>query len=95
MAILKSENRNVFDTTQIKRGFFIYGKHRSWPVGINGLVAHAVETELVVQFLPDIRNVTNHYHIQAEEVAGGEWELKISPDLESFLEAEEEGDAVT
>lgn len=95
MAILKSENRKVFDTTQIQRGFFIFGKHQSWAEGINGLIADASETELLVQFLPAIRNVTNHYRIQAEDVAGGEWELKISQDLESALRTEEVANAIT
>lgn len=88
MAILKNENRNVFDTTQIQRGFFIFGKHQSWPKGVNGLIADVREPELLVQFLPDIRNVTNHYRIQAEDVASGEWELRISPDLEAILRTE-------
>lgn len=91
MGILKNEERTVFDTTVIGRGAFIFGCHKSWNRGVNGLIAEATEKELVVQFLPEIRNVTNHYRIQADEVAAGEWELRISPDLKQTWEVGESG----
>lgn len=81
MAILKRSERDVFDTAQIKRGYFVCGQHKSWPEAVNGLAADVSEDELLIQFLPEIRNVTNHYRIRAEEVAAGEWDLKVSPDL--------------
>lgn len=81
MDIIKNQEMAMFDTTVIDRGFFIYGKHQSWSAGVNGLVANITATEILVQFLPSIRNVTNHYRIQAEEVVKGEWEIRISADL--------------
>lgn len=93
MELLKTEDRTVFDTSAVSRGFFIYGKHRSWKTGINGLFSHVSETEILVQFLPDIRNVTSHYRIQAEEVKRAEWELLISGDLQDMFEVKRNGTA--
>lgn len=86
MEILKDMEQKVFNIAVLSRGYFIYGKHRSWPEGVNGLIANVAEEELLVQFLPGIRNVTNHYRIRAEDTANGEWELKISRDLKSIEE---------
>lgn len=91
MPILKTEERSSFDTAALSRGFFIYGRHRSWSRGVNGLVSMVTAEELLVQFLPDIRNVTNHYRIRAEEVAAGEWELRISSDLKQSEEVAADG----
>ena len=88
MAILKRSERDVFDTAQIKRGYFVSGQHKSWSEAVNGLVADVSEDELLIQFLPEIRNVTNHYRIRTEEVAAGEWILKLSPDLVTVEEVE-------
>lgn len=93
MALVKTEGKYVFDTTQIQRGFFIVGRHRSWLHPVNGLVASVAEGELLVQFLPKIRNVTNHYHVRADEVESGEWELHISPDLVTVEEVVPDGTA--
>lgn len=81
----------VFDPIKVQRGFFIYGKHRSWTEGVNGLVANVTKEEILVQFLPSIRNVTNHYRIRAEEVKQGEWELRISAELREEKDNESSG----
>ncbi len=79
--ITKKIEKEVFNTAAIDRGFFIFGKHRSWAEGLNGLVANVTEEEILVQFLPDVRNVTNHYRIRVSDVANGEWDLRFSADL--------------
>lgn len=81
MELIKKEDRAVFNTDWICRGFFIMGKHRSWSGARNGLVARVGLTELAVQFVPDVPGAASHYRIRAEDVSGGEWELKISPDM--------------
>lgn len=81
MELIQREDRAVFDTGWIRRGFFIIGKHQSWAVPRNGLIAGVGLTELVIQFVPEIPNVTSHYRIRAEDVSAGQWELKISSDL--------------
>lgn len=91
MPILKTEEKNVFDTAAISRGFFIFGRHKSWEEGVNGLVAGVTEDEILVQFLPGLRNVTNHYRILAEEAAAGEWELRVSANLKQTEEVEFDG----
>ncbi len=83
----------MFDTSAISRGFFIYGKHRSWKTGVNGLVSQVSETEILVQFLPDIQNAAKHYRIQAEEVKREEWELLISENLQDIFEVKHDGAA--
>ncbi len=83
----------MFDTSAISRGFFIYGKHRSWKTGVNGLVSQVSETEILVQFLPDIPNTAKHYLIQAEEVKREEWKLLISGDLQNIFEVNGNGTA--
>lgn len=87
MAILKSEEQQVFDPAAVRRGYFVFCRHKSWDKGVNGLAASVAEKELLVQFLPEIRNVTNHCRIRAEEVAAGEWELRVSADLKGTEEA--------
>ena len=93
MAILTTTKRPAFDRAAVIRGAFILGRHKSWEKGVNGLVADVTENELLVQFLPEIRNVTNQYRIPAEEVASGEWELRISPDLQEIEEVGKIGTA--
>ena len=79
--ITKKVEKEVFDTAALRRGFFIFGRHRSWLKGVNGLIAHVSENEILVQFLPDVKNVTNHYRILVTDISTGEWEIRISEDL--------------
>ena len=91
--ITKTIEKEIFDPAAIGRGFFIFGKHSSWPAGVNGLVAHVTEEEILVQFLPDVRNVTNHYRISVSDIAQGEWNLRISENLTEMEEIKEEADS--
>ena len=94
MALVTEKPAAVFDLTQIKRGYLLWGKHRTWSEGKAGFVTSATETQLIVQYYPGIGNVTNHFIIPVSEAAGGEWEIRWSADLTEVQEHGEraEGD---
>lgn len=76
-----SSNKNCFDTSVIHRGTLVYAKHKTWVKGEAGFVTSANENEVIVQYPPDIGNVTNHFFLKAEEVANGDWEIRYTNDL--------------
>ena len=65
----------AYDLTLIKRGMLIFGKHNTW------FVTSAKEDQLIVQYHPDIGNVTNHFFIPVSEAVDGQWEIRWSADL--------------
>lgn len=86
MALVKEKIIQAYDLSQIQAGDLFYGKHRTWTEGKSGIVTTANEKELIVQYHPGISNVTNHFHIPANEVFAGEWEARWSHDLSEVYE---------
>lgn len=81
MALITEKPESVFDTSEVKTGYLLYAKHFSWKEGIGGFVAAVTDKEIVVQYHPKIGNVTNHFIMQAKDVAVGDWEIRYSADL--------------
>ena len=81
MALIIESSRSVFDTTQIEKGDLLYAKHRSWTEGRAGIVIAVSEDRIIVQFLPGIGNVVNHFFIPAEEAAENQWTIRWSKNL--------------
>lgn len=79
--LLKKQEESVFDVSVIKPGYAIYARNFSWKEGKTGFVTAVTEKELVVQFHPGIRNVTNHFFIRPEQVEAGHWDIRWSKDL--------------
>lgn len=61
MSLVIEKPRVVFDMSQIKRGYLLWGRHSTWNEGKAGFVTAATEDQLIVQYYPGISNVTNHY----------------------------------
>lgn len=91
MLIIK-EQTEIFNLDEIKRGTIIYAKHRTWKDSEKGFVVCVNEKEVIVQYLPAIGNVTNHFFIPVEEIAGGEWELRYTNDMQTIMVYPEEGE---
>lgn len=85
MALITEKPESVFDTSEIKAGYLLYAKHFSWKEGIGGFVTAVTEKEIVVQYHPGIGNVTNHFIMQAKDVAAGDWEIRYSADLSEVI----------
>lgn len=81
MALVTEKPTATFDLTQIKCGYLLWGKHRTWNEGKAGFVTSATEEKLIVQYYPGIGNVTNHFIIPVSEVKGGQWEIRWSADM--------------
>lgn len=81
MGLVTEKPMIVFDLTQIGRGCLLWGKHCSWKEGKAGFVTSATKEQLIVQYHPGIRNVTNHFIIPVSEAAKGQWEIRWSVDL--------------
>lgn len=81
MALIIESSRSVFDTTQIEKGDLLYAKHRSWTEGRAGIVIAVSEDRIIVQFLPGIGNVVNHFFIPVEEAAENQWTIRWSKNL--------------
>lgn len=88
MELIIEETRKVFNFEAIKPRWCVYAKHRSWVEGKCGFVTAMTQTELTVQYAPDIRNVSNHLFIPVEQVEHGEWLIRVSPDLKNVYELE-------
>lgn len=84
--LVKDKTIKVFDLEHIKRGTLVYAKHETWPKGKTGLLTDISDTELTVQYHPDISNVMNHFFLPVKEVIKGEWEVKWSNDLKEIYE---------
>ena len=76
----------AYDLTLIRRGTLLYGKHKTWSEGKAGFVTSAKEEQLIVQYHPDIGNVTNHFIIPVSEAVSGQWEIRWSADLTEIHE---------
>ena len=76
---------SIFNTEEIKRGTLIYAKHRSWTQPLLGMVTSVTEDKAIVQYLPDIGNVTNHFFLCVAEVENLEWELRYTNDMLHIL----------
>lgn len=63
MAIIKSITTDVFDVSAVKKNDFIRARHKSWAEDdvVNGLVASVSEKEIIVAYLPEVRNVRSHF----------------------------------
>lgn len=85
MELLTEKPETVFHTSAIRMGDLLYAKHVSWKEGMGGFVAAVTDKEIVVQYHPRIGNVTNHFFIQAKDVAAGNWEIRYSADLSEVL----------
>lgn len=81
MALVREEACAVFDLTQIRCGYLVWGRHVTWKEGKAGFITSATERELIVQYYPGIGNVTNHFRVPVSEVTEGQWELRCSVDL--------------
>ena len=83
---------SIFNTEEIKRGTLIAAKHRSWKQPVLGMVTSVTEDKAIVQYLPDIGNVINHFFLCVTEVEKHEWELRYTNDMQQILCYPEEED---
>ncbi len=86
MSLVIEKQRAVFDMSQIKRGYLLWGRHSTWNEGKAGFVTAATENQLIIQYYPGIGNVTNHFIIPVSEVADGQWEIRWSADMTDIWE---------
>lgn len=86
MEFIIEKPESVLNTSEIKTGMLVYAKHVSWKCGISGFVTAITEKEMIVQYHPRIGNVTNHFFINAKEVAAGDWQIRYSTDLSEVYE---------
>lgn len=86
MELIIEKPESVLNTSEIKTGMLVYAKHVSWKYGISGFVTAITEKEMIVQYHPKIGNVTNHFFINAKEVAAGDWQIRYSADLSEVYE---------
>lgn len=92
MSLITKQQETVFDLSQIKQGYLLYGRHYTWKEGKAGFVTSVTEKKLTVQYHPGIGNITNHFFIPASEVAAEEWEIRWSADLTEVWEYKAEED---
>lgn len=83
--MLIGNERQIYDLSKIKEGSAVWAKHTTWNEGKIGLIAIASEENLIIQYQPEIRNVTNHYQIPVQEASSGEWEIRISENLKDIM----------
>ena len=96
MALVKTVDRQAFDTLLIQKGDLIYVTYSGWDEPKRGIVLHVSEDTVVFLYHPGISNVTNRHTLKASEVASGEYSIRWSTDLETVYQypaLEEEGDA--
>lgn len=86
MALITEKPVAAFDLAQIRRGYLLWGRHRTWNEGKAGFVTSATDGQLVIQYCPGIRNVTNHFIIPVSEAVDGQWEIRWSPDMAEVQE---------
>ena len=60
MALVTERPRAAYDLTQIRRGYLLWGRHRTWNEGKAGFVTTATEDQLIIQYYPGVGNVTHH-----------------------------------
>lgn len=81
MALVTETPGKVFNLDEIRRGYLLWGRHRTWNEGKAGFVTSATEKQLIVQYHPGIGNVTNHFIVPVSEVIDGQWEIRWSDDM--------------
>ena len=86
MALIKETTGDEFDLTAVKKGWLMWCKHKSWDFDRKGIITSAKKDELIVQFYPEISNVTNHTIIPIGEVVAGQWHIRWSNDLTEVYE---------
>lgn len=91
MELVLSKTSKCFNVSELVKGTLCYGKHKSWEKGKSGFISSVAVDKIIVQFHPGIRNITNHFHIDVDEVAAGDWEIRMSHDLKDVIEFLPEG----
>ncbi|MCM1245498.1 MAG: DUF5026 domain-containing protein [Roseburia sp.] len=86
MGLITEKPAAVYDLSQIYPGCVCFGRHRTWDEGKTGVVTSVTESQITVQYHPDIGNVTNHFVIPISEVTEQEWEIRWSADLSNISE---------
>ena len=81
--IIKRE-RDEFNKTLFRRGGFVRAKHFSWDAPRNGLVAYASAAYIKVLFLTGADTAASYFNLRVEEVVLGQWQLTVSPDLDTI-----------
>ena len=94
MQIVTKKEESKFNLEEIKEGWCAYIKHSSWTEGKAGYISALSENIMTVQFCPGIRNISNHTFVKAKDVATGEWEIRVSPDLKNIYEYKESVDEI-
>ncbi len=92
MSLVIEKPTAIFDMSQIKRGYLLWGKHFTWNEGKAGFVTAATKDQLIVQYYPGIGNVTNHFIIPVSEAAEGQWEIRWSTDMIDIQEHNRKAD---
>lgn len=86
MSLINTGDSSKFNKDEIQRGFAIWARRINEPEGRTGFVNSVTDSSIVANFAPGINNVVNHFIVNAEEVAGGEWEIRYSQDLSTVYE---------
>lgn len=86
MSLININDYPLFNVDEIKPGYAMWAKHRSWSEGLAGYVQTVSPTEVAVSYHPGISHIMNHYIITSKEAANGEWHIRYSPDLETIKE---------
>ena len=50
MSLVTEKPRAAFDLAEIRRGYLLWGRHRTWDEGKAGFVTSATEDQLIVQY---------------------------------------------
>lgn len=92
MSLIIEQSVCFFDTSQVKCGDLLWGKHKTWIEGKAGFVTSVKEKQIIVQYYPGIGNVTNHFIIPAAEVSAGDWSIRWTSNLKEVQSYNEEID---
>lgn len=94
MQIVTKKEESKFNLEEIKEGWCAYVKHSSWDEGKAGYISSLSSDIMMIQFCPGIRNISNHTSVEAKDIAAGEWEIRLSPDLKDIYEYKESVDEI-
>jgi len=81
MALVIETPTSSFDMSAIKPGNLCWAKREGMDEAVTGFISAATADELIVQYHPDIGNVTNHAIISISDVIDGKWQIRWSSDL--------------
>lgn len=95
MELIITSGAPEINTEAIAKGDLIRAKYSAWNEERNGQVAAVTRDEIRVIWQPGIRNVTNFFSINADEIAAGLWAIKWSPDMETIHAYEPTADGPT